>query len=106
MRGVSWFGVVSIESNPSELAMSQAHPLPNKAPGAAAAPKLSLKESNDPKEESMAEPSSPEGSPPPRPLGPLIGLGMLLQSSIEIGHIGVVVFFVVEVHGLFVYSGL
>ena len=31
---------------------------------------------------------------------------MLLQSGIEIGHIGIVVFFVVEVHCLFVYSGL
>jgi hypothetical protein len=31
---------------------------------------------------------------------------MLLQSGIEIGYIGVVVFFVVEVHGLFVYVRL
>jgi hypothetical protein len=38
--------------------------------------------------------------------GTRVSLRMLLQSGIEIGHIGVVVFFVVEVHGLFVYSGL
>ena len=38
--------------------------------------------------------------------GARVGFGMFLQSGIEVGHIRVVVFFVVEVHGLFVYSGL
>jgi hypothetical protein len=38
--------------------------------------------------------------------GARVGLGMFFQSGIEVGHVRVVVFFVVEVHGLFVYSGL
>src|SRR5215216_1966388 len=33
-------------------------------------------------------------------------LGVLLQGGIEVGNVGIVVFFVVEVHGLFVYVGL
>ena len=33
-------------------------------------------------------------------------LGVLFEGVIEVGHISVVVFFVVEVHGLFVYGGL
>src|SRR5215212_11164569 len=72
IKGEFWLGVVSIESDPSGFAISQHHPLPNKAPGAAAAPKLSLNSSNDPKEESMACARSPDGSPPPCPLGPMI----------------------------------
>ena len=38
--------------------------------------------------------------------GARVGLGVLLQGSVEVGYIGIVVFFVVEVHGLFVYRGL
>src|SRR5215211_3069905 len=35
-----------------------------------------------------------------------ICLGVLLQGGIEVGNVGIVMFFVVEVHGLFVYVGL
>src|SRR5215213_11448476 len=35
-----------------------------------------------------------------------VGFGMLLEGGVEVGDVGIVVFFVVEVHGLFVYGGL
>src|SRR5215212_10578132 len=76
IKGVSWLGVVSMERVPSALAMSHAHPLPNNAPGAAAAPHCSLKDSKEPKEESMALLKSPVGSPPPCPDGPMISQNM------------------------------
>src|SRR3712207_4650064 len=35
-----------------------------------------------------------------------VGLGVLLQRVVQVGHVGVVMLLVVEVHGLFVYVGL
>src|SRR4028119_409698 len=61
-----------MDKEPSGEAISQAHPEPNKAPGAAAAPNCSLNCSNEPNEESMALAKSPLGLPPPLPEGPMI----------------------------------
>ena len=61
-----------MDKDPSGEAISHAHPLPNNAPGAAAAPNCSLNPSNEPNDESMAEARTPLGLPPPCPEGPII----------------------------------
>src|SRR2546421_12447436 len=67
MSGLSWFGVLVIDSLPPSLS-SHAHPEP-KRPAAAAA-NCSLNLSKPPNEDLIASPNAPVGSPPA--FGPMI----------------------------------
>ena len=63
MSGESWFGVEVTARVPSDCLTSQAQPDPKRVN--AAFVKASLRASKLPNLESMAEPSSPDGYPPP-----------------------------------------
>src|ERR1700722_15462710 len=62
ISGLSWLGVDSIANLPS-FTTSHAQPEPNRPTPAAA--NFVLKSANEPKEDLIASPTAPEGSPPP-----------------------------------------
>src|SRR5580658_2444777 len=65
VSGLSWLGVVSMASAPSEPFTSQAQPLPKTL--MAAAPSLSWNDESEPNLASIALDSSPVGAAPPLP---------------------------------------